>query len=373
MMAELRQRGLHPYRKHVGVRYLPGCTECFGRRCARATARWTGGRPASSRRWHRARRGLDRCEVVALRGSAGRVDAVEARARRRDAAVQGEAVRARGRRAELAAPAARLRRRALAGGCANGSGLVGRNLMFQLSERFAIWPAGPASRRTPPVRAAVSLRDFYQRDGVRFGHVHADGPRRVLWHHRAPAEAAVRPPRRRAGAAGPARLLRVPAFPAARRSRPRADLQGPLEDMPLPENRVDPRSGGPGADPVRVHACRRVAARRSGFPAMLRKASGPARIVLPVPRPELNLSHCCGTLRFGSDPATSVLDPACRAHEVDNLHVADGSFMPTSTGINPSLTIAANALRVADSVAAALGLGAARRAEPCDRNQPLPG
>ena len=49
MMAELRRRGLHPYRKHVGVRYLPGCTECFGRMCPRA-ARWTAGRPASSRR-----------------------------------------------------------------------------------------------------------------------------------------------------------------------------------------------------------------------------------------------------------------------------------------------------------------------------------
>ena len=54
--------------------------------------------------------------------------------------------------------------------------------------------------------------------------------------------------------------------------------------------------------------------------------------------------------RFGTDPKTSVLDPQNRAHEVDNLYVADSSFFPSSTGLNRSLTIAANALRVAAHV-----------------------
>ena len=56
------------------------------------------------------------------------------------------------------------------------------------------------------------------------------------------------------------------------------------------------------------------------------------------------VAHCCGTCRFGSDPKTSVLDPHNRAHDVENLYVADGSFFPSSAGLNPSLTIAANAL-----------------------------
>jgi choline dehydrogenase-like flavoprotein len=59
------------------------------------------------------------------------------------------------------------------------------------------------------------------------------------------------------------------------------------------------------------------------------------------------LAHACGTCRFGSDPGTSVLDANNRAHELDNLYVVDSSFFPTSGGTNPSLTIAANALRVA--------------------------
>jgi choline dehydrogenase-like flavoprotein len=55
-----------------------------------------------------------------------------------------------------------------------------------------------------------------------------------------------------------------------------------------------------------------------------------------------------GTCRFGRDPASSVLDPDCRAHTVPNLYVVDGSFMPTSGGNPNTLTIMANAYRVAD-------------------------
>ena len=156
-------------------------------------------------------------------------------------------------------------------------------------------------------------------------------------------------------------------------SRPRADLRGPARGHAAAAEPRGPRPGGPGADPVRVHGDAGAAGAAEGFPVLGAKGFGPGRTFFLNHEPELNLAHCCGTLRFGDDPATSVLDAACRAHEVDNLHVADGSFMPTSNGINPSLTIAANALRVADSVAAALGLGAARRAEPRDRNQPLHG
>ncbi|WP_461091187.1 GMC oxidoreductase [Spirosoma gilvum] len=60
------------------------------------------------------------------------------------------------------------------------------------------------------------------------------------------------------------------------------------------------------------------------------------------------VSHQCGTLRFGDDPATSVLDVNCKAHELDNLYVVDGSFFPSSGAYNPSLTTVANALRVGD-------------------------
>jgi len=65
-------------------------------------------------------------------------------------------------------------------------------------------------------------------------------------------------------------------------------------------------------------------------------------------------NHILGGARFGIDPADSVLDLNCRAWNFDNLYVTDGSFMPTAGGANPTLTIQANALRVAEHLLARL-------------------
>src|SRR4051794_30457270 len=59
-------------------------------------------------------------------------------------------------------------------------------------------------------------------------------------------------------------------------------------------------------------------------------------------------AHQAGNVRFGCDPATSALDPNCKAHELDNLYVVDTSFSPSMGAVNPALTAMANALRVGD-------------------------
>lgn len=71
--------------------------------------------------------------------------------------------------------------------------------------------------------------------------------------------------------------------------------------------------------------------------------------------PLAGVAHQNGTIRFGHDAKTSALDPDCKAHEVDNLYVVDGSFFPSSAAVNPALTIMANALRVADRLIERLG------------------
>ena len=72
--------------------------------------------------------------------------------------------------------------------------------------------------------------------------------------------------------------------------------------------------------------------------------------------PLAGVAHQNGTLRFGDNPSTSVLDRHCRAHDLDNLYAVDGSFFPSSGAVNPALTIMANALRVGDHLASRLGL-----------------
>jgi choline dehydrogenase-like flavoprotein len=75
--------------------------------------------------------------------------------------------------------------------------------------------------------------------------------------------------------------------------------------------------------------------------------------------PLAGVAHQNGTIRFGRDPRSSALDPTCKAHEVDNLYVVDGSFFPSSGAVNPALTIMANALRVGDHLLERLGARAA--------------
>ena len=82
--------------------------------------------------------------------------------------------------------------------------------------------------------------------------------------------------------------------------------------------------------------------------------------------PVAGVAHQAGTCRFGSDPATSVLDTNCRAHEVDNLYVVDTSFFPSIGAVNPALTAMANALRVGDHLLARMGVALdANGGEPC--------
>ena len=66
--------------------------------------------------------------------------------------------------------------------------------------------------------------------------------------------------------------------------------------------------------------------------------------------PIAGCAHQAGTCRFGADPATSVLDVNCRAHDLDNLYVVDTSFVPSIGAVNPALTAMANALRVGEVI-----------------------
>lgn len=75
--------------------------------------------------------------------------------------------------------------------------------------------------------------------------------------------------------------------------------------------------------------------------------------------PLAGVAHQNGTIRFGKDPKTSALDVNCRTHDVDNLYVVDGSFFPSSSAVNPALTIIANALRVGDHLLDRLGVSSA--------------
>ncbi|MGQ4646701.1 GMC oxidoreductase [Lyngbya aestuarii] len=124
------------------------------------------------------------------------------------------------------------------------------------------------------------------------------------------------------------------------------------EDLPEPKNRVRVEGDKLYLEytPNNVAASDRLINRWSA----ILKAAARAEHVIPFgvyPRnktPIQVVGHQCGTCRFGEDPIMSVLDLNCRTHDVDNLYVVDGSFFCSSSSVNPTLTIIANALRVGD-------------------------
>jgi len=134
------------------------------------------------------------------------------------------------------------------------------------------------------------------------------------------------------------------------------------EDQPRADNgvEVDPahvdRFGRPELRITHRYSPRDAAAGRAlvaRAQQVLRDAGAWATYLQPV----RTFSHALGTLRMGSDPRTSVLDADGRFRGLDNLYVSDGSAFPTAAAVNPSLTIAANALRVGERLAAGERLG----------------
>jgi choline dehydrogenase-like flavoprotein len=120
------------------------------------------------------------------------------------------------------------------------------------------------------------------------------------------------------------------------------------EDLPDLQNRVTLGAGGRIEVHFRSNNLRGHDRLIRAATRMLRKA-GYSIVLVQRMGIETN-SHQCGTIRFGTAPAKSVLDPFCQSHDVPNLFVVDSSFFPSSSAVNPALTIAAQALRVADHI-----------------------
>ncbi len=348
LFQDLRALGLHPYRSHEALRRVPGCTDCLGRKCplpCKMDGRSAGVEPAMETGRVML---LADASVEELIEVGGRITQVRVRRGGRDMLVSAQTV-------VLAAGALHSPRILLgstgthAAGCANSSGWVGRGLMFHLSEMLAVWP-----RRGQPAAGAtraVAFRDLYAQGGKRLGLVQsmgvaADAGQIASYLKERISQSGLR------RVPGIRRVATLVAKVGAVVFGKATVFVGVLEDLPYYDNRVLRHPEDPDVPVIDYRLNAELLERRSVFRRVVRTRLGRWRTLLLGFGPALNYGHSCGTLRFGTDPKTSVLDANCKAHDLDNLYVADGSFLPTSMGVNPSLTIAANALRVADVIAA---------------------
>jgi choline dehydrogenase-like flavoprotein len=343
----LSGRGLHPYHLPMACDYTDDCATCQAYLCPRS-CKYDAGRngvlPAIAE--HGAQL-LTECRVLRLEANRTEVTQVICQHRSDMLTLKAKVVvLAAG---ALATPVLLLNSRSSdwPRGLANSSDLVGRNLMRHLLDWIEVWPQRGA--KITAENKEIGLNDFYFWEGEKYGTVQSAGAMASL----APLEMLTNQP----GLLPKALRLMSPA------ARPIYErffsggmvLAAMMEDLPYLDNRVLP-SDRPSTDgrqrlrlQYRLHPSE--IARRATFLRQIKEVLQPFRVLtLRTGDNNSTLGHVCGTCRFGTDPATSVLDPNNRAHEVDNLYVVDASFFPSSTGLNPSLTVAANALRGATHI-----------------------
>jgi choline dehydrogenase-like flavoprotein len=344
----LRGKGLHPYRLPLACELVPDCLGCQGflcpKDCKNDSARIC---LVPALKQHGARL-LDECRVERLEASREAVTGVVCSRRGERHTLRAETVVLAAGALETPGLLLRSTSADWPNGLANASGLVGRNLMRHYIDLYAVFLKNPDGLGSG--LKELAFNDYYRGDGLKAGTVQAFGalpPARFL-------VAGLEKDLRGGGKGWLVPLLRM-AGPFLRRYLGRQFARSLLlativEDRPHPENRVGPAADRTGLVleyRVRDFEQGRIRAMRQRMAQTLK----PYRFML-LKQAENNdrIAHACGTCRFGADPRTSVLDAANRAHGIRNLYVVDGSFFPSSAGTNPGLTIAANALRVADRI-----------------------
>ncbi len=348
-----RRRGLHPYRLPLACEFVAGCQCCQGYLCERNCKNDAGRiclEPAISLYGAKL---LDGCEVVKLEANRTTVTGVVCKG-------QDGLLTLRGKVVVLGAGALETPGLLLNSaspdwpqGLANDVMLVGKNLMRHYIDLYLVTPqiSGALDNR----QKEFAFNDFYQTNGSKLGSVQSFGrlpPASVL-------------------AASLAQDLRDGPLPwlspLLRLARPVLTsllerlversmvLATILEDLPYADNLItavpeQSRTGGARLSityKIRTHEKERIEAFRAAMKSVLE----PYRYkMLKQAENNQRIGHACGTCRFGLGPRASVLDKHNRAHGLSNLYVVDSSFFPSSSGTNPSLTIAANALRVADAI-----------------------
>jgi choline dehydrogenase-like flavoprotein len=223
-------------------------------------------------------------------------------------------------------------------GLANGSDQVGRNYMFHASQAVLA-----LSREENPTvfQKTLGLNDFY------FGsdeHDYPLGNIQMVGKSQAPMFRGEKPVETRL----------APQWSLEKIARHSVDFWLSTEDLPMPENRVTVEGDGrvklaykPTNDVPKqqlYEKLRSLLGQLHMEPDHLFGRFAYMKNDIPV----AGCAHQAGTCRFGADPATSVLDADCKAHEVDNLYVVDTSVFPSIGAVNPALTAMANSLRVGD-------------------------
>jgi len=347
LYSDLSESGLHPYRLHVGAKYVKDCMECGGYICNKNCKQDS----------------YNACIVPALEHDNFYVsDYTEAKSLGADAEnITHINVEKNGQQFELRAKVYVLSSGAYFSpllllnsssetwpkGLANSSGLVGKNLMFHANDYVAVWPSKKASREGN--KKTLAVRDFYTVNDKKYAEIQSTGMEAdyglVLF---ALYQIFDFSPFRKLKLLK--HFLRIPAKIASTLYGSASVLAVIIEDYPYKENRVVANPEAPSGMHFEYTIHNELKERVYDGRKLIKRTLSKIRVLFMQPKVTLNYGHPCGTMKAGRDKNMSVVDENCKSHDLNNLYIADSSFMPTSGSTNPSLTIAANALRVSDTI-----------------------
>ncbi len=351
LMNALKKRGYHPYLSPLALDWVPDCKFCQSYLCEKNCKNDAAKICLNPSQKKFGATLLTNCEVLRLDADEHRVRSVQAR-------YQGKEITLKGRYVILATGALSTPLLLLQSssniwpnGLANRSGLVGKNLMRHYIDILALFSRTPFPKNS--TLKEIALSDFYCVKGEKFGIIGSFGhmpPTMMVLND-------IENDMRSHGSKFASLFHAMRPLTGWFLSR-LLDQAGYasliLEDLPYPDNTVSLRKDGNGSQMAVNYRIRPSEWERiKRFRTMAQKAFAPNPMMLMPQADNLKfLAHACGTCRFGDDPASNVLNKFNRTHDVENLYIIDASFFPSSGGSNPGLTIAANALRVADHLIA---------------------
>jgi len=337
---------LHPYRAHVASEFIKNCDGCGGKICfsqCKNDAFKIALLPALKNYGAKI---ITEADVKYLKADNKKVKYVICNHKNKELELKGKIViLAAG---SLFTPVILLASKSKywPNGLANSSDYVGRNLMWHASDFFGVFPLKSSSKTSHAKE--LSLNDFYFNNGIKLGNIQSVGvPINSIYvssylHNLTQKKSKL------------FKLILQPfviaaiAYTASVLARYFKLYTTIIEDLPYWENRVfyDPKAKNnmrfnynyPDELRIRTHFFRKKIKSTFGKKFFTFFITG---------KNNINFGHPSGTCRFGNNPKTSVLNKYNRCHDIENLYVVDASFFPSSSGANPSLTIAANALRVA--------------------------
>jgi choline dehydrogenase-like flavoprotein len=330
IVEQLRAQGLNPFPLPLGLREnCVLCNTCNSFPCrihAKSDAEVSAVRPATAHAnvtlWTNA---IARRLITDASGR--KVEAVEIERNRRVEKVSAPLVIVSCGAVNSAALLLRSSSNRHSRGLANSSGLVGKRYMAHLATMMQAFH--PFRVNDTVFQKTVAINDFYWKgpnSPYPLGTIQSQG--------------------RTHGVMAQSVVPQVPLWAYDAWVARGVDWLAMTEDLPKVENRVTVEADGRirltySPNNVRAHDELVREAKR-----ILRKLG--FWLTISHSHKTKNTTHQCGTLVFGTDPAVSVLDIHCKAHDLDNLYVVDASFFPSSAAVNPGLTIVAQAIRVAD-------------------------